>query len=278
MEQLARLKARIESLEELRNLMRAMRALAASRVQEAQAALDGIRQYVGVMEDAIGAGVTLLPGAAATAAPRWPGDDVLILICSEHGFVAGFNEQLIARAADSLQPHRQLAIVGQCGVDLAAERGLQPIWSDAMATQVGGVLALARRVADRLAGVGRAELLFGGYRRGGNYEVETHRVLPLDPSLLRRAAAHAPPLHHLPAQRLLARLADEYLLAEVTRAIMESLASENGARLHVMEAADRNIDNRLQRLGGQAHTLRQQTITAELLDLMTGAEAILGDR
>jgi len=65
-------------------------------------------------------------------------------------------------------------------------------------------------------------------------------------------------------------------VAELTRAIMESFASENGARLRVMESADRNIDTRLQRLGGQAHTLRQGAITAELLDLITGAEALAG--
>lgn len=277
MEQLPRLKARIESLEELRNLMRAMRALAASHVQEAQAALGGIRQYVGVIEDAIAAGVTLLPATAAAATRAAPGDDVLIVICSEHGFVGGFNEQLIEHAVAARGSNRQLAVVGQCGIDLTTERGLAPIWNEAMATQVGGVLGVARRIADRLAGIGRAELIFGAYRRGGNYVIETHRVLPLDPDLLERAVAHAPPLHHLPAEMLLARLADEYLLAEVTRAVMESLASENGARLHVMESADRNIDNRLERLSSQAHTLRQEAITAELLDLMTGAEAILGN-
>ena len=53
---------------------------------------------------------------------------------------------------------------------------------------------------------------------------------------------------------------------------MESLASENAARLQVLEAADRNIDSRLH---GQALTLRQESITEELLDLMTGAEAII---
>jgi F-type H+-transporting ATPase subunit gamma len=55
---------------------------------------------------------------------------------------------------------------------------------------------------------------------------------------------------------------------------MESFASENGARLQVMEAADRTIDARLQKLDLRMHTLRQAAITEELLDVITGAEAI----
>lgn len=276
MEQLAKLQARVESLEELRELMRAMRALAASHVQAAQAALDGIRGYADIIEDAIAEGVALLPDKLVHAAAVDPTPDLLILISSEHGFVGGFNELLLARAAEWLRPDRRLAVVGHRGINLAAEHELTPVWVEPMATQVGAVLSVARRIASRLAGVQRASILYAGYRRGGYYEAEVRRILPLDPALLARTDVRSPPLHHLPAEVLLLRLADEYLVAELTRAIMESFASENGARLRVMESADRNIDTRLQRLGGQARTLRQGTITAELLDLITATEALAG--
>jgi len=72
MEPLPRLRARISSLGELRDIIRALRAMAASHVQEAQAALPGIRQYVAVVEDAISEGAALLPptdGARSGDAP-----------------------------------------------------------------------------------------------------------------------------------------------------------------------------------------------------------------
>ncbi|MEZ5556937.1 MAG: F0F1 ATP synthase subunit gamma [Pseudomonadales bacterium] len=276
MEQLSRLKTRITNLQELRELMGALRALAASHVQSAQAALEGIRQYAGVIENAIAEGVTLLPGGGVPAVTPTPGADTLVLIGSEHGFVGGFNERLMEHALQLLTPARSLAVVGQRALDQAREQGHEPVWAVAMATQTGGVLEVARGVASRLTGSDRAELVFAGYRRGGNYEVETRRVLPLDPALLQRAQVRPSPLHHLPAELLLQRLADEYLLAELTRAIMESFASENGARLRVMEAADQNIDGRLQKLDIQAHSVRQASITAELLDVIIGAEAIVG--
>jgi F-type H+-transporting ATPase subunit gamma len=276
MEQLPKLKARISNLLDLQSLMSAMRALAASHVQEAQGALDGIRKYTLVVEEAIAAGVSLLPANTAAATGAQKMDDLLILICSEHGFVGGFNERLIERAVATLKDGQQLAVVGHRGAQLLAEQGNPSIWNEAMATQVGGVLGASRRVAAHLVGTSRVELIFGAYCRGGRYEIETRRVLPLDPALLVRANGRSPPLHHLTAEVLLQSLAEEYLLAELSLVIMESLASENAARLQVMEAADRNIDHRLQQLELRSHTLRQESITAELLDLMTGAEAVTG--
>jgi F-type H+-transporting ATPase subunit gamma len=142
-----------------------------------------------------------------------------------------------------------------------------------MATQIGTVLGVARKVAARLAGDHRVRIVYARYQRGANYTIESRTVLPLDPLLLQRSDVRSQPLHHLSVDRLLARLADEYMLAEITRALMESFASENAARLRVMESADRNIDERLGTMNQRAHTLRQEAITAELLDLITGAAA-----
>ncbi|MCB1745213.1 MAG: F0F1 ATP synthase subunit gamma, partial [Gammaproteobacteria bacterium] len=144
-----------------------------------------------------------------------------------------------------------------------------------MSTHVGGVLGIARRVTEYLQSASRAEVLFAGYQGGGRIELQHRVILPLDPSLLRRIPSGAPALHHLPPAVLLARLGGEYLLAGVTLAIMESLVSENAARLQMMERADSNIDDKLQTLGRLENTLRQEAITSELLDIVSGTEAIL---
>jgi F-type H+-transporting ATPase subunit gamma len=276
-EQLPRLAARIESLEELRDLIRALRALAASRVQEAQGALQGIRAQVAIVEEAIAEGACLLPGDGGGAAAHDAG--VLLVVCSEHGFVGGFNDRLLDRAEaerdGARDPGHALAVIGRRGGQAAEERGLDVAWCVPMATHVDGVLGVTRRVADRLAGVSRARVIYGAYRRGGQFEITAADILPLDPALLARAAGRSPPLHHLAPDLLLRRLAEEYLFAEITRAAMESLASENGARLRVMEAANHNIADKLDDLRRREHSLRQEVITEELLDVVTGAEAIL---
>ncbi|MGD8831178.1 MAG: F0F1 ATP synthase subunit gamma [Pseudomonadales bacterium] len=276
MEQLTRLKARTENLEDLRELMRAMRALAASHVQSAQSALEGIRTYTSVVEDAIVEGMELAGALSLGRLPAAePDGEVLILIGAEHGFVGALNDELVDHARSQLHPGGSLGVVGTRTADTASEQGLEIGWTEPMSTQARGVPGTARRVADRLAGVARAELIYAAYERGGDHTIEQIGALPLDTSRLERAPLRAPPLHHLPAAVLLERLAGEYLLALVTRAVMESFASENGARLRVMEAADRTIDTRLAKLDLQLHTLRQAAITEELLDVITGAEAIM---
>jgi F-type H+-transporting ATPase subunit gamma len=278
MERLPRLEGRIASIRELRELMRAMRAMAASHVQEGQSALAGIREYTSVIESAIGEGLRLLAQAPAPAAST-PGEDskVVVVICSEHGFVGGFNEHLVDRAIAELDPGCRIAVVGRRGADQLAERSVEPVWSVPMATHAGGVLSVARQAAERLAGVSAVRLVFADYQSGVRYEVASRSVLPLDPLLFSDNGNGVPPLHHLSPAVLLERLAGEYLLAEIARAMMESFASENAARLQMMESADRNIDARVQHLVMQARHLRQEAITSELLDLITGAEAILSN-
>lgn len=281
MEQLPRLKARIASLHELRDLFRALRALAASHVQEAQGALEGIRGYVEVIEASITEAAALLPPALGTGAGTGIGDDgpldgrALIVVCSEHGFAGGFNERLLERAEAVRQPGQSLVVIGSRGAALAAERGIDVARSFAMATHVGGVLGVTRQAAEHLTAVARADAVFGSYRRGGNYEVTVQQILPLDPALLEGSQRRSPPLHHLAPLDLLQRLGSEYLFAEITRAVMESFASENAARLRVMEAADHSINDKLDGLHRRENALRQEAITTELLDVVTGSEAIL---
>lgn len=277
MEQLPRLQARLSSLHELRDLIRALRMLAASHVQEAQTALVGTRGYVDVVEDAIAEGAGLIPKTTEAREEIMPSDtSILIVVCSEHGFVGNYNERLLDRAEAELKDGQEIGIIGRRGMVLAEERGLKAAWNFAMATHVGGVLGVTRRVADRLTTVSAADVVFGRYMRGGAFEVEMRSILPLDPALLAGSEQRSPPLHHLAPDLLLRRLAGEYLFAEITHAVMESLASENGARLRVMETADHNIGDKLDDLRRKEHGLRQESITSELLDVVTGAEAVLG--
>lgn len=277
MEDLSRLKARIANLRELQALIQALRALAATHVQEAQSSLEGVLSYVEAIEDAIATGLSLLPAVdSSPPAVASAGPGVLIVVCAEHGFVGGYNERLLDRAEAEIEaePAWDLAVVGRRGSMLAAERGLPVAWDFAMATYVGGVVSVTRKLAEMIRTAARARLIYAAYRQGGDFEIEAKDILPLDPDILVRSARPSPPLHHLPPEILLQRLESEYLFAEATRAIMQSLASENAARLRVMEAADHKIGDKLERLGRNERAQRQEAITSELLDIITGSQAV----
>jgi F-type H+-transporting ATPase subunit gamma len=279
MEQLPRIAARIASLSELRDLFRALRALAASHVQEAQAALAGVHRYVEVIEDAIAEGAALLPDARRRLSESYSrGRASLLVVCTEQGFVGAYKERLLDRAQAERQAGEQLCLVGRRGATLAAEQSLEVAWCIPASAHVQGVLAVARQLADRLADASRVRIIHALPRPGGSFEVAVKQLLPLDPALLARVDTGRRPVHHLAIDTLLQRLGGEYLLAELTRALMDGLASENAARLRVMDAADRSCQTKLEALRRRERRVRQDAITEELLDVVTGAEVILSAR
>lgn len=271
MEQAQAIKARLENLSELRKLFRALRAMAAGRLHEAQDALPGIREYARVVEAALSDALALAEGRVPT--PRGKAGPVLIVICAEHGFVGGFNARLLDRAEALCQPGERLIVIGSRGATIAAERSLSPEARPPMATHANGVPALARRLFPLVADARRVRVVFGRYRKGGNFDVTDRPVLPPEP-LPPVSNALILPLAHLPPAELLERLFEEYLFALLSAALMESFASENAARLQVMEAADKTIAEKLVVLHRAENDIRQETITAELLDVVTGAEAV----
>ena len=82
------------------------------------------------------------------------------------------------------------------------------------------------------------------------------------------------PAMTLEPRELLASLVEEFYFIALYQAFVESLAAENGMRLQSMEAAKQNIDDTKAQLRARAQQLRQDEITAELLDVISGAEAV----
>jgi len=112
----------------------------------------------------------------------------------------------------------------------------------------------------------------------GRFREETRTVLPPLREQLHEAADRElsyDPILTAPVGALLLRFVDEYFFIQLYRAMLESHASENGARLLAMTAAGTNIDRKLVDLTKAFQTARQENVTSELLDVVGGAEAAL---
>ena len=99
-------------------------------------------------------------------------------------------------------------------------------------------------------------------------------LLPLDLASFALKQPRLPPIHNLAPDVLLEKLAADYVFALLTEAAVESLASENAARFAAMGSVHDNVSKKLEELRQDAHQARQTEITTELLDLVTGAEAL----
>jgi F-type H+-transporting ATPase subunit gamma len=284
MSRLADIQGRIASMGELLNIMSAMRSLAGMRVQEAQRALPGIRRYAQSMAAGIAGALMLMEEGPVTPRQSRAGPRALILCTAEHGFVAGFNERLAEAAEAELKGGDLLFVVGSRGASLLFERGRQPAWTAPMATRLPAAPGVADRLAAELYGriakgeVGRVEIMFSRYRQGAQPAIERRLLLPLDIPSFAEGGPRQAPLHNIEPGALFEKLAAEYVFALLAEAVAESIAGENAARFAAMQAACDNVSKKLEQLQSQARLARQEEITTELLDLITGAMGLAGQK
>ncbi|HMK87246.1 MAG TPA: FoF1 ATP synthase subunit gamma [Steroidobacteraceae bacterium] len=287
MTRLAEIQGRIASMDELLDIVGAMRSLAGMRVQEAQHALPGIRRYAAIVASAIATALLLTPtpvlDAGAGGRRR-----ALVLFTAEHGFVGAFNERLLAASETAREAGDLSFVVGSRGAALALERGRRIEWTSAMATRPTGTFEIVDPLVAALYGyigrgeISRIEIMFARYRQGSGTSVEQRLILPLEQPPSGASPAHPrsasrlrqPPLHNLEPQALLEKLVAEYVFALLTEAAVESIASENAARFAAMESAHENVSKKLDELRRLSRQERQTEITSELLDLITGTEAV----
>jgi F-type H+-transporting ATPase subunit gamma len=272
----------IGSLKELSGVIAAIRVMATAQMQQGERALDAVRNYAEIIRHALAEAAALLPEEREVTARQAPLQPGLVVFCSEHGFCGAFNEPLIraAAAASQREPRLRLLFVGSRGALRAAEHGLHPQMTLTMATHIGGVGAAARRVAAELyrmfieQTITSAEMLYMRESTDNATRLERLTLLPFEtpPSAVHQTTA--PPLVNMQPHRLRDELAAEYMFAMLEAAAMESFTSENAARFRMMQAAHENIERKSTELSRLARRLRQEAVTAEILELIGGAEAL----
>lgn len=271
----------IQTIEALRDIIHSMRSLAATYLSRAEERLGGVRAYADTVEQALN---DCLFGREI-ALPREEGrGSVVLAFFSEQGMCGRFNEVMAEAAVRhaAAVPHARFVVVGRRGPGLLRMAGLDVLAEIPSTTSLEGVdfvmQAAVRTVLEMHSRAVFAQLylLHAAYLSPGRIEPSFRRILPLDLSSWRHAerARTSPPRLAMPRLELLQGLVDEYAFIALYHGMVESLASENGMRLQSMEAARTNIDEALADLQMRARTERQNEITEELLDVISGAEAL----
>ena len=278
MTRVAETEAHIANMVELREIVGAMRSLASMRVQRTQQMLPGIRGYAEAMARGVGTALLLMPETASSGTID-QGHRALVVFTAEHGFVGGFNECLLGAAEAALGRGDRLFVLGTRGIVVGEERGLALAWTHPMATRPEAAAETTRRLTNEVyrgiarGEITRVEVMFGRHGQGREMTIERRRVFPVDLASIARTGSRQPPLHNISPGRLLERLIADYVFALLTEAAVESLASENAARFAAMQSAHDKISDRLEALRREAWQARQEEVTTELLDLVTGAAA-----
>lgn len=276
-ERLAEVSAHIEGIRQLDAVVNAMTGIAGARARQAREQLAAVDSYAATIAAAMGRVTTIVGTDLPTVQPSKP-RAALVVFCAEQGFAGAFSERVLDAIAGEIDGSL-LFLAGTRGTAIAAARGVVPAWSTAMPSQSSGVPKFADRVvAALLERIGASEIdgvqsAFSVWRPGG-VTVERRRLLPVDPRDLPPSATAAPLMHLSPA-KLLASLTSDYLHALICNAALHAFAAENEARMATMAAARRQIERELTALRATERRVRQEAITAEIIELDTGERAAL---
>lgn len=288
------LRRRLDSTEGLRSIVRTMKTLAAANIH----AFESAARAVSLDAETVELGLRAFLKAYPTAGLRLEVEHVdrdriaAVVVGSDQGMCGAFNERVASWTADrlaDLAPGGPLLAVGERVRDRLRAIGRTPERTLRVPGSLAGVSTLVEtlllhvddwRQQDRFA---RLVLFHNRRLSGAAYRPRTLHLYPVPARLLRRLEREPWPERGLPTftmkrRPLLSALTREFLFVSLFRAVIESMESENASRLGAMEAAERNIDERLEQMRQEFRTARQSSITAELLDIVTGYEATGGAR
>lgn len=274
-ERLADISARIDGILQLRAVVNAIRGIAAARASTARAEIKAVDSYAATIAVAISDTLcTARPFTSAmTFGDKADGITGLLVFCAEQGFAGAFSERLLDSIQDDLSA-TSLFLIGTRGQSIAAARGLDPVWSAPMSSHTLGIPRLADQIAKaiyRALGEGRferMEIIHAG-RVSGRPQVLRQVLLPVDLSSLPPPGTTRP-LTQLPTDALINSLSQDYLHALVCKAALHAFAAENEARLEAMSITGSQITRELEEFRTKLRQIRQEAITAEIIELGTG--------
>jgi F-type H+-transporting ATPase subunit gamma len=288
------IRGRISSVKNIRKITRAMEMISAARLRRAEQRIEHLRPYADALRR--------MTSRASQAAENIPNLPILqekesistvgvLLVTGDRGLAGPFNSQII-RAGNARMRELDAEVLwyasGRRGISSLEFRGYELGGSWAGFTD-RPAFADARRIADGLTSayvdgkVDRVEIFYNGYISPVNQVVRHETLLPLqqadvlgdqeedeDDDPHRRALW----IYEPDPEEILARLVPDYVEISIYRALLESTASEHGARMSAMRNASDNAGDLIDNLTLEANRQRQAEITQEIMEVVAGAEGL----
>jgi F-type H+-transporting ATPase subunit gamma len=291
---------RIGAVRNIQQITRAMEMVASARLRRAEQRIEALRPYA----DAIRR-MTRQAADAAGSVPRLPilseHDQTrrvgLLLVAGDRGLAGGFNSNIVRAGVSAGREHSEggrEAVYFASGRRPASSltfRGLDLAESFTGFTD-RPAYADARRIAGRLTAayvdgdVDRVEIFYNRYISPLSQEVSRETLLPLQQATVlgedddegeQGQEGHRALVEYEPdPEQILGRLVPDYVEISIYRALLESTASEHGARMTAMRNASENARTLIQDLTLEMNRARQAEITQEIMEVVAGAEGLAG--
>ncbi|ODS00538.1 ATP synthase F0F1 subunit gamma [Methyloceanibacter methanicus] len=295
MASLKELRNRIASVKATQKITKAMQMVAAAKLRRAQMAAEAARPYAERMEAVLANLAKALEGLEGVGTPLMVGtgkDDVhLLVVCtSERGLCGGFNSSIVRKAREQILAlagqGKQVKIlcVGKKGYD-QLRRQFKALIVDTV--EFRGIKQLTFEHADQVGQKVRAMFEAGEFDVATVYFSEFKSVISQIPTAQQIIPASIPEAtkagwtskgaiyEYEPEEAdILADLLPLNITTQIFKALLENAASEQGARMSAMDSATRNAGEMIGKLTLNYNRTRQAQITKELIEIISGAEAL----
>jgi F-type H+-transporting ATPase subunit gamma len=293
MPSLKALRTRINSVKSTQKITSAMKMVAASKLRRAQAQAEAARPYAERMQRmllALAASVSDMPNAPPMLAGTGKDQTFLLVpVTADRGLAGAFNAN-IGRAARTMT--RRLETEGKTVRILAVGRKGRDYLRRELASRIVGDITFAgkrrvefsdaedigRRISTMLAAgeIDVCILIYNRFRSVISQIVTQQQLIPAPPPPEGEAVDLGGAIYEFEPdeETILARLLPQALAIQIFRALLESAAGEHGARMTAMDNATRNAGDMIRRLTLNYNRARQANITKELIEIISGAEAV----
>jgi F-type H+-transporting ATPase subunit gamma len=287
------IKRRIRSVRNTRKITRAMELVAAAKLRRAQARIEAMRPYAERMQE-------LMVGVARASSSvrglpllqrREVRKTAILPLTGDRGLAGAFNAQILREAFaierglrdEGVEP--RWLVAGRKGASTLRFRryDVEQAWAGfSDSPRYADAQAIAHRVAELYAKeeIDRVVVIYNHFESALTQTVVAQDVLPIPENLLEgedeSQALLGDFIYEPEPEQILERLLPVYVETELYRALLESAASEQGARMTAMRNASKNAAELMDHLTLQMNRARQAEITQEILEVVAGADALTG--
>ena len=278
------IRRRIRSVKNTQQLTKAMKTVSAAKLRRAQERVFSARPYAEQLKKVLADLTGRIENVSHPLLEVRPEERILfVIVTADRGLCGAFNSNILRAATAFLRDHStqtvNLATAGRKGRDFFRRRGIS-IRSEFVnsfskldyghARDISEVVVQAYAAAE----VDAVYIVYNEFKSVIQQRVVVEKVLPLSRAELQQTEPPRDYIFEQQPQEIFDRLLPRYVEVQIYRALLESAASEHGARMASMDTASRNAGDMIDMLTLNMNRIRQAAITREIIEVVSGAGAL----
>jgi F-type H+-transporting ATPase subunit gamma len=292
MPNLKEVRIRIASVKSTQQITSAMKMVAASKLRKAQNAIIKMRPYAAKLKDILQNLSASLDSSDVNVytEQREPAKVLLVVLTSNRGLCGAFNSNILRTATQRIQSdyasqyqagNLSLITIGRKGTEFFSKRGYKVVSShdsvyDNLTYENVATIASSVMEAFEFNRFDRVELIYNQFKNAAVQRITVEQFLPVEPpaEAATESKTNTDFLFIPSKEEIVTELIPKSLKIQFYKAVLDSNASENGARMTAMHQATDNAGELIKELNLAYNKARQAAITKEILEIVSGAEAL----